>query len=215
MPNTKKTKEIYIIRHGETDLNKNGIVQGRGINSSLNATGILQANAFYEKYKNVQFDKLYTSTLKRTHETVSEFIENGLAWEQLEGLDELAWGIYEGKKSTPDLRTAFKQLIENWNLGNFDVKTEGGESPNEVFIRQAAAMQHILTQENEERILICMHGRAMRILLCQLLEKPLSEMDSFPHQNTSLYVLNYDGQSFEIKKFNSLDHVASLKNLIE
>ena len=204
-----KNKKLYIIRHGETDLNKNGIVQGRGIDSSLNETGRMQAEAFYKMYKDVAIDKIYTSKLKRTHETVSHFIEKGIGWEQLEGLDELAWGIYEGQKSTPDLRKAFKKLIENWNLGNFDVKTEGGESPNEVFARQAKAMEHILKQENEETILVCMHGRAIRLLMCQLLQKPLSEMDNFPHQNTSLYILNYDGAKFEVEVFNSLAHLAN------
>jgi broad specificity phosphatase PhoE len=44
-------KELYIIRHGETDLNKQGIVQGRGINSDLNDTGRAQAAAFFKMYK--------------------------------------------------------------------------------------------------------------------------------------------------------------------
>lgn len=195
------------MRHGETDLNKNGIVQGRGINSDLNATGIAQGQAFFEMYKNVAFDKIYTSTLKRTHQTVAQFIDKGIGWEQLEGLDELAWGIYEGQKSTPDLREAFKTLIENWNQGNFDVKTEGGESPNEVFVRQVKAVKYILPKPNEDTVLICMHGRAMRLLLCLLFEKPLSFMDDYPHQNTSLYVLNYDGENFEMEVFNSLEHL--------
>jgi len=204
-------KKFYIMRHGETDLNKNGIVQGRGINSDLNATGIQQGEAFFKMYKNIAFDKIYTSTLKRTHQTVAKFIDRGIAWEQLEGLDELAWGIYEGQKSTPELRNAFKILIENWNQGNFDVKTDGGESPNEVFTRQAKAVQYITPKPNEKNILICMHGRAMRLLFCLLLNKSLLEMDNFPHQNTSLYVLNYNGEKFEIETFNSLAHLEALK----
>jgi broad specificity phosphatase PhoE len=204
-----KNKKLYILRHGETDLNKNGIVQGRGIDSSLNETGRMQADTFFKMYKDIAFDKIYTSKLKRTHETVIKFIDKGIAWEQLEGLDELAWGIYEGQKSTPELRDAFKKLIKNWNLGNFDVKTEGGESPNEVFARQTKAIEHILENKIEETILICMHGRAMRLLMCQLLKKPLSEMDEFPHQNTSLYILNYDGSNFTVEVFNSLAHLTN------
>ncbi|MDP4678865.1 MAG: histidine phosphatase family protein, partial [Cyclobacteriaceae bacterium] len=38
-----KTKKIYIIRHGQTDYNKNNMVQGRGINSSINEFGQEQA----------------------------------------------------------------------------------------------------------------------------------------------------------------------------
>jgi broad specificity phosphatase PhoE len=207
----KQHKKFYIIRHGETDLNKNGIVQGRGINSDLNQTGIAQSNAFFEMYQHIPFDKIYTSKLKRTHQTVAKFITKGITWEQLEGLDELAWGIYEGQKSTPQLRHDFEILIKNWNAGNFDIKTEGGESPNEVFARQQKAVKHILAQANEKTVLICMHGRAMRLLLCLLLEKPLSSMDDFPHQNTSLYILNYDGNKFDIEAFNDLEHLLAVK----
>jgi broad specificity phosphatase PhoE len=110
-------KKLYIIRHGETDLNKNGIVQGRGIDADLNERGRSQGLAFFEKYKDRPFDKIYTSSLVRTHQTVAKFIEKGIPWEQLSGLDELAWGKYEGLKSTPELRVDFKKLIENWSLG--------------------------------------------------------------------------------------------------
>jgi len=43
-------KTIYIIRHGETDLNRLGIVQGRGMDTSLNEKGLEQAEAFYQAY---------------------------------------------------------------------------------------------------------------------------------------------------------------------
>lgn len=203
-------KRFYIIRHGETDLNKNGIVQGRGVDSDLNATGRAQGEAFFKAYQNLPFDKIYTSTLKRTHQTVAKFIEKGILWEQLSGLDELAWGKYEGLASTPELRTGFKKLVENWSLGHYDVKVEGGESPNEVYIRQAIALKHILSQEDENLILICMHGRAMRLLMCQLMNQSLDKMDEYPHQNTSLYILDYDGEKFEMQTFNSLAHLQNL-----
>ena len=59
-------KEIYLIRHGETDFNNLGIVQGRGVDSSINEKGIGQAQQFYNVYKNIGFKKIYVSLLKRT-----------------------------------------------------------------------------------------------------------------------------------------------------
>ena len=50
-----------------------GIVQGRGMDTELNEKGRAQAEAFYQAYKDVPFDKIYTSTLKRTHQTVQNF----------------------------------------------------------------------------------------------------------------------------------------------
>lgn len=200
-------KEIYIIRHGETELNKQGIVQGRGVDSDLNDHGREQAAAFFEHYKSVKFDKIYTSSLKRTHQTVKGFIDLGIAWDQLAGFDELAWGLWEGQPNTEEARVAFRDIVEKWQGGNYESKFEGGESPNEVQLRLQEAMRVVLAKTTEECILICMHGRAMRLLLCLLLEKPLSEMGDFPHQNTTLYRLSYEDGKFAILDFNNTEHL--------
>lgn len=200
-------KELYIIRHGETDLNKQGIVQGRGIDSDLNDTGRAQATAFYQMYQDVPFDKVYTSALKRTHQTVRGFIDAGLAWQQLSGLDELAWGEWEGKANDEAAITAFKGMMESWQGGDYDAHFEGGESPNDVIARQKEALGIIESAKDEERILICMHGRAMRLFLCLLTGKPLSEMTDFPHLNTTLYKVIQTDQQFVIAEFNNTDHL--------
>lgn len=200
-------KTLYIIRHGETDLNKQGIVQGRGINSDLNDTGRAQAAAFYERYKDIPFDKVYTSALKRTHQTVKGFTDAGLAWEQLSGLDELAWGEWEGKPNNEQAITAFKGLMEQWESGDFDAHFEGGESPNQVLAREKEALEVIKKATEEKTVLVCMHGRAMRLFLCLLTNIPLSEMTSFPHQNTTLYKVELTGDEFVITEFNNTDHL--------
>ena len=203
----KAIKTLYIIRHGETDLNKNGIVQGRGMDTNLNDIGRKQAEAFYQAYKNVPFDKIYTSTLKRTHQTVQKFIDAGIPWVQYSGLDELAWGVYEGMESTDDIKTAFRDILQSWNTGNLHVKFDKGESPLEVKERQLEVLEKLIERNDDENILICMHGRAMRVFLCLLTDTPLSEMDKFPHQNTTLYRLKYDGNKFHIAEFHNTDHL--------
>lgn len=200
-------KELYIIRHGETDLNKQGIVQGRGINSDLNETGRAQGAAFYAAYKDIPFDKVYTSKLKRTHQTVKGFIDAGIPWEQLSGLDELAWGIWEGKPNDENAIAAFKSLMEEWEAGDYDAHFDGGESPNDVVRREQEAIDVIKNAVNEKTVLVCMHGRAMRLFLCLLTNRPIAEMTEFPHQNTTLYKVELTGDQFVIKEFNNTDHL--------
>ena len=57
-----------------------------------------------------------------------------------------------------------------------------------------------------------MHGRAMRILLCQLLKYPLRCMDQFEHQNLCLYQLDYTGSMFTVKKYCDTAHLHVIKS---
>jgi probable phosphoglycerate mutase len=200
-------KTLYIIRHGQTELNKKGIIQGRGIDADLNNTGRKQAAAFFNAYRDVAFDKIYVSELKRTQQTVQKFIDLGMPYEKLAGLDELAWGIHEGEASTPENRAAFLAIMRDWLEGRLDAKFEGGESPNEVLARQKEALSVIMSHPEEKTVLIAMHGRAMRLFLCLLTDVPLTKMDDFPHQNVILYKVNYDGEKFSIADFNNSDHL--------
>jgi broad specificity phosphatase PhoE len=203
-------KKIYLIRHGETDFNLQGIVQGSGIDSSLNEKGRAQALAFYNSYKNIKFDKIYTSKLRRTIESVTDFIQSGIPNESLSGLNEISWGEKEGQKITPEEDQYYHWMLKQWQLGKTEERILGGESPEEVIIRQQQAINDIMRKENESTILICMHGRAIRILLCHLLHYPLKSMDLFEHQNLCLYVLNYTGSMFNVERYNDTSHLQSL-----
>ena len=203
-------KEIYIIRHGETELNRQGIVQGRGINSDLNDLGRAQAEAFYQTYKNVPFDRIYTSDLKRTWQTVQKFIDAELPWEKLSGLDELAWGVWEGKPNTEDARDAFRDMLQSWQDGDYTAHFEGGESVQDVYERLKQPMEVLMSRPEEKTVLLCMHGRAMRVFLCLLLGKPLNEMTEFPHQNTVLYKIGLENGKFSVLEFNSAVHLDGL-----
>ncbi len=203
-------KKIYLIRHGQTDYNKNSVVQGSGIDSELNELGRAQAEAFYHQYKDVAFDKVYTSALKRSIQSVHKFIEKGLPHEKHTGLNEINWGDKEGQKITPEGDAYYFHMLEEWRKGNVSLPIQGGESPQDVFDRQKPVLDLILSRPEESNILICMHGRAMRVLLCMMLNYPIQEMDRFEHQNLCLYTLNYTGSMFQVERFNDTEHLSEL-----
>lgn len=203
-------KTLYIIRHGQTDLNLRGIVQGRGVDTPLNETGRKQAEAFYAHYKDVHFDKIYISTLRRTRETVEPFIRAGYSVESLSGLDEIGWGIYEGKEQTPEIIAGFEDLTTRWRNGELDACVEGGETPNQLAARQRQALNVILSRPEEKTILICMHGRAMRVFLSVLTNRDIALMDDFPHTNTALYKVHYRDGEFTITEAYNIQHLEGL-----
>jgi len=209
-------KTIYIVRHGQTEYNRKGVVQGSGIDAPLNEVGKLQAEAFYKAYADTNFDHVYTSTLQRSIQSVAQFLEDGLPTTKLSGLNEINWGVKEGKVPTTEEHSYYKKIINGWQEGKLDVAIEGGESPLMVQERQKPALDHILAQPEEETVLICMHGRAMRIFLCLLLGYDLRHMDKFAHTNLCLYLLNYhaDKQQFELIKENDQSHLPEIPPLV-
>ncbi len=205
---TMSKKTIYLIRHGQTDFNKQGIVQGSGVDSSLNNEGHAQARKFYEAYHHVNFDKIYVTELQRTHQTVAPFSQKNIPIEIVPEFNEINWGIFEGKLPTPENTKIFLQILQRWRNGELDHCIENGETPLEMFERQSKGLRRILENESEDIILICMHGRAMRSFLCLLTGTELQNMDNFDHANVCLYKLEQkNNQAFEIVLSNYLEHL--------
>ena len=205
-------KTIYLIRHGETDYNLRGVVQGSGIDAHLNETGRKQADSFFEMYGDLPFDTVYTSALIRTHQSVKRFLDAGRPHIVLPGLNEISWGHKEGKVPNSEDDHFYNQLMAIWRNGETHVPVEGGESPEDVAFRQKEALEFILSREDESLILVAMHGRAMRILLTQLTNLPLSEMDTFEHRNLCLYKIEYcyRDKRFEILESNNTRHLLEI-----
>lgn len=207
------SKKIYLVRHGETEYNRTGIVQGSGVNSALNEAGFKQAGLFYDAYQEFPFEKIYTSSLRRTIQSVQSFIDKGIPHQILPGLNEISWGKSEGVPFSPESNRIYFDIIKSWKEGDIDRKLEGGESPVEVKARQEIAVKQIL-ESPESYILVCMHGRAMKILLAWTTGHSVAEMDHFEHENLSLYILNYNGNGFEIERANDISHLNGYKSNI-
>lgn len=195
---------VYLVRHGETDYNKRRIVQGSGIDAPLNEHGRRQAWRFYERFRHYPFDKLYISQLRRTYESMEPFIQARLPYERHEALNEISWGTHEGKPFDPAMHQEYLQMVSAWQQGHTHLGLEGGESPEQVAARQRPFIELLtgrLRSGTEKHVLICMHGRAMRIMLTQLLRYPLSHMDVFEHHNMAAYKLLFTGNMFRLEGY--------------
>lgn len=195
--------KLYIIRHAETEYNRRGIIQGSEVDSDINDIGESQANSFYEYYKDIIFDKIYVSDLKRTFQTIRRFTENGSSYEKLKEFNEISWGVNQGKSD--DLED-YSKLIDTWLAGNLDNKFEEGESPNEMSIRLIKGFNKVL-DDDYDTVLLCIHGRALRILLSKIIDNDLTKMDKYVHSNTGLYILEYKNYKYEILGSNLRDHL--------
>ena len=191
------------MRHAQTEYNKKGIIQGSEVDSDINKAGDNQSSLFYDYYKSIPFDMVYVSALKRTYQTVRRFTEAGIPCKKLKEFNEISWGINQGKSD--DLKE-YEELINLWVSGDLDKKFENGESPNEMSERLVKGFDKII-KEKHENVLLCIHGRALRILLSKIIDKDLTKMDKYTHSNTGVYIIDYNNKNYDIVARNLRNHL--------
>lgn len=142
---------LYFVRHGQTDWNVRGKLQGKS-DIELNETGRLQAAETREKLKHVTMDAIYCSPLMRARETAE--IINAL-WklpiQRDARLMERSFGSMEGalRKDVP-----FDDL---WAFSSASM-FEGGEDTAHFYERVENFLKEILPLAEEQEILIVAHG---------------------------------------------------------
>lgn len=199
-------KKIYLIRHGQTDYNAQGIIQGKGVDSSLNAEGLQQSRAFYEHYRHLPLDIAYTSGLRRTIQTLEPFLDTGLEHVVARDLDEIGWGIFEGKAIEGAFKQVRRAVLRQWSLGNYDAAAPEGESARQIGLRLSRWIDR-LRQSPHQNILVCTHGGILAFLMTLLREEPLSLMPGYKHRNTGLCRFFYDGDLFHSELHDDVQHL--------
>jgi probable phosphoglycerate mutase len=116
--------------------------------------------------------------------------------------------VKDGTRIDPSEQKIYNAMLSDWKAGLLDRSFEKGESPNVVAARMKLAMNDLM-ETDFKTILMCIHGRALRILLCILMKRNLAEMETFLHSNLCLYILSFDGQNWTIELENDTHHLQS------
>jgi len=199
-------KLIYFVRHGQTDYNLKKIIQGSGIDSDLNSNGLAQAQAFYQYYKDINFDFAYASALKRSQQTIRPFLSDNIPHEFTPLINEINWGVHEGKSFAQDLAESYKNLISHWQAGNYAASVEGGESAERLSERCSTFLDQVIHVQGQQ-ILVCTHGRTLRCLMSIVNGESLAQMETYTHHNTGLFLVKHGAQGFELLKQNDTEHL--------
>uniref|UniRef100_A0A8C6I2B2 Fructose-2,6-bisphosphatase TIGAR n=1 Tax=Mus spicilegus TaxID=10103 RepID=A0A8C6I2B2_MUSSI len=126
---------LTVIRHGETRLNKEKIIQGQGVDAPLSETGFRQAAAAGQFLSNVQFTHAFSSDLTRTKQTIHGILEKSrfckdMAVKYDSRLRERMYGVAEGKPLS-ELRAMAKAAGEECPM----FTPPGGETVEQVKMR--------------------------------------------------------------------------------
>jgi alpha-ribazole phosphatase len=194
--------KLFLVRHGQTDLNKVRRYQGR-VDVPLNETGIGQAQKLASRLSCEQFDKIYSSPLSRAKQT-AEIIHNGFCVDimKLDELVEMDFGKLEGK--------TYKEIIEifpDWNPAVFDFTFAGGENLDSLAVRVQSFVDMLKTLNESSNILVVTHSGCLRIILCLLLGIDINKWWQFKIDVASLTVVDNVTQGAVLSLLNDTSHL--------
>ena len=170
IPNKIGDSRIFLIRHGETNWNKEGRFQGQ-IDIPLNENGKDQARKTFEYLKNISFNKAFSSSMHRPYETAQIILQNNkdLKIEKIDSLVEISHGLWEGKLES-EIREKWPLLLKNWHDKPEEVIMPEGESIKDVSERSIKAFDKIcLSQKDNDLSLIVAHDAVNKTLICNIL----------------------------------------------
>lgn len=181
--------KIYFARHGQTDWNTLGKVQGT-TDIPLNENGIAQAQLLCKKLEeiDISFEKIYTSYQVRavkTAQIIDEHFHTG--YEIVRGLEEMNLGLFEGH-TWDEILSLYDEEHKLWLLNKRYNCTPDGESYQMVMERLFKALDYILGQHNtssDKNLLIISHGAVIMTLLAMKRNIPFEESHTIEVDNAS------------------------------
>jgi broad specificity phosphatase PhoE len=151
---------LLLVRHGETDWNRDGRWQGHS-DTHLNDVGREQAARVAEELDGV--DVAYSSDLARARETADIVARRlGLDVHVDERLRERSFGAWEGK-TAPEIEAEFRDAHARWLAGE-GPGAEDAEPFPDFATRVQRFVEDVLTRHPDETVLIVAHGGSIRVI---------------------------------------------------
>ena len=191
--------ELYLVRHGQTDWNAEGRLQGER-DTTLNENGREKARALGEKVKDVEFDFIFSSPLNRAYETALLVRgERDIEIIKDDRLREISFGVAEGS----DFRK-WSEPGSPYNSFFVDpahyIPPKGGET----FVEACARTKEFVIEKIEplyascKRVMVVAHGALNSGLACYLEGRSIDGYwGKGLLKNCAAVIYSFDGEKWE------------------
>lgn len=183
--------KLLLVRHGQTDWNKMGLIQGR-IDNPLNETGITQINQKAPYFKKYTPTHLYSTSLiraKLTLQTLSEFHNWNHPIEVFDAFIERDFGALEGQDIS-----AFYQTTDFTTIDGF-------EMDHQIINRVKLGLNILLEQhKNDDVVVIVAHAHTLKSMLIHL-----DPSYDFSYKLNNCAVLDIDFNKTNLESINIIN----------
>jgi 2,3-bisphosphoglycerate-dependent phosphoglycerate mutase len=200
------TTRLCLIRHGETDWNAEGRLQG-AIDIPLNAVGVSQAQAAARSLREQGFDALYCSDLQRARMT-AEIIGDSL---HLQPRIDARWrerhlGLLQGL-TREEASARFPDAYGTLKARRPDYLPPEGEAIDALVARVEAVLSHIAREHAGQSVVVVSHGGVLDIAYRLVMGIPYNLVRSWRLNNAALNCLQHDGQRWQLIAWDDVAHL--------
>lgn len=197
---------VYLIRHGETEWNRTGRLQGNA-NVLLSPEGVRQARLLAEHAPFNTVNAIYSSDLSRAVMTAEILAERfNLPVIQKSGFRETNFGDWEGRLLS-ELASEAPDGFEKFFTKPDKVQPKNGETFLQCQARLMTALEEIVADHDGQNIIIVSHGAAIRLMLCAALSMPIRKMWAISQFNIAVNILCIDNGEAVVELINSTLHL--------
>ena len=192
LPSRSSGPRLLLVRHGETDWNRQGRFQGQ-IDIPLNSNGIAQAEAAGQALASVRINRAYTSAMARPRQTAEAILRShpGVPLTSTRGLVEIGHGLWEGRLES-EIAEGWPQLLDDWKRTPQTVQMPEGETIQEVWDRSLECWQTIVSSlAADETALVVAHDAVNKTILCALLGLTPADIWAIKQGNGGITVIDY------------------------
>ena len=198
---------LILIRHGETQWNREGRVQGYHADSPLTEAGRRQAHALAERLARERVDALYASDTGRTRRTAGPIGEaTGLRVVHDAGLRERNYGAFEGR-TFAEVERDFPAEYGRFHTRDPDYVPPGGESATQFRDRVMAALERIAAGASGKRVAVVTHGGVLGVAYRHAMDIPLEAKRGYSLANASLNHFRYVGGRWLLEAWGDIAHL--------
>lgn len=189
---------LILVRHGETDFNRDGRWQGAGSDPPLNATGRAQAEALVPQLAERPLAALYVSPLRRARETaVPVAREHDLSLQPLDELREMHHGAWEGQ-TRQQILARWRAEYDAFEADPLGVRRPAGESYGDLEARLWPVLERLVRSHAGQQVLLVTHSGPIRLVVSRLTGRPLTERTEFGVDNAKLFVVECDAGGWRL-----------------
>jgi broad specificity phosphatase PhoE len=194
---------LYVVRHGETDWNRERRLQGH-FDVSLNSIGLGQAHALARYFENHPLSRVLTSPLRRASVTAEIIAETAhCPLEEARELAEIHHGSWQGL-TIDDIQAQFPNVWAHWMAQPSRTQPHGAESLAAVFDRVDRLLQRLHTDED---VCLVTHGVVSQALVVRLMGLDPDALFTITQANGCVNIFEFGETGPSVKALNVTTHL--------